>query len=1063
MVSHLNIHSSYDLLNSSIRIPDVVQKAKNENYQALALTDLNVLHGALQFYDACIKENIKPIFGLTIYLDDQLNQVECVVLAKNKTGYHNLIKLSSAISIKERFSAPIEWVNAYSEGLIIIGKQINEANYYLFQAITIGDDDKYISHDSTIHMNHKKVFMKSALYLNEEDGDSLIALHAIKNNEKLTMSDFQQNLNHHFLTKEDISQINVDEAYIQNTDEIAQKCQVEIEYHQDLLPKYKTPNNQSSDEYLWELLMMNKAKYPQFNEVYEKRLKYEYDIIVKMGYSDYFLIVCDLINYAKDQNVLVGPGRGSSGGSLVSFILNITTIDPIEFDLLFERFLNPERVTMPDIDIDFQDTKRDKVIQYVQEKYGDNRVAGIVTYGHLQARAVARDVGRILQFDDATLNYISKLIPHKLGITLDEAFEDDAFKQFVNQNHLHEKWFQLSKQLEGLPRHTSTHAAGIIINDQSLHQFVPTMMGDTGVLTQWTMTETEKIGLLKIDFLGLRNLSIIQQVVNQVKYQENQIVDIEKIPFDDPKVFQLLSKGETTGIFQLESQGVRSVLKRLKPDHFLDIVAVTSLYRPGPMEEIPTYIKRRRQNAEIEYLHPDLKDILKSTYGVIIYQEQIMQIASKFAGFSYGEADILRRAMSKKNRAVLENERKHFVNGSLERGYEESTAVKIFDLILKFADYGYPKAHAVAYSKIAYIMTYLKVHYPTYFYAAILSNVVGNEVKTEQMVTELKRIGVKIYPPSINHSEWFYKATKKGIYTSLGAIKSVGYQSVKVIVDERKTNGTYKDMFDLVHRLPSKAKSKKLIQALIYAGALDDFGQTRATLLQSIDDVYESSESVGDSNNLLKELGLNVKKEFKEVEEMPNLMKSEYEKEYLGFYATEHPIIALFNQHQYLSIYPLRIDHNKVPMLVMIASLRKIRTKKGQNMAFVNLIDGLNEVEGVIFPDAYKQIETTNIINVPVIINGKFEKRNGKTQIIINKIDTLDAFKQHKFNTTKEVVVRNVEDLAEWITKDHNRQIKVTYFNDEDYSSKMLGYLNLNHGNFEEFINQIGYENVRLL
>lgn len=1063
MVSHLNIHSSYDLLNSSIRISDVVEKGKDENYQALALTDLNVMHGALQFYDECLKVNIKPIIGLTIYLDDQLNQVECVLLAKNNIGYHNLIKLSSAISLKERFSTPVEWLNTYSDGLIIIAKQLNPDNAYLFQAIQINDDDKYLSHNSSADLTHKKVYIQSALYLNQDDGDSLIGLKAIKNNEKLTISDFNKNINRHFLSEKELPNIDVSNEYIENTDEIAQKCNVEITYHQDLLPKFDTPEHKTSNEYLWELLMINKERYPQFNEEYKKRLKYEYDIIVSMGYADYFLIVSDLIQYAKEQNVLVGPGRGSSGGSLVSYILNITTIDPIEFDLLFERFLNPQRVTMPDIDIDFQDTKRDKVIQYVQNKYGDNKVAGIVTYGHLQARAVARDVGRILQFDDATLNYISKLIPHKLGITLNEAYESDEFKQFVNQNHLHEKWFELSKQLEGLPRHTSTHAAGIIINDQSLHQFVPTMMGDTGVLTQWTMTETEKIGLLKIDFLGLRNLSIIQQVVNQVKYQENKNIDIEEIPFDDTKVFQLLSRGETTGIFQLESQGVRSVLKRLKPDHFLDIVAVTSLYRPGPMEEIPTYIKRRRQNEQIEYLHPDLEGILKSTYGVIIYQEQIMQIASKFAGFSYGEADILRRAMSKKNRAVLENERKHFVNGSLERGYEESTAIKIFDLILKFADYGYPKAHAVAYSKIAYIMTYLKVHYPTYFYASILSNVVGNEVKTEQMVTELKRIGVKIYPPSINDSEWFYKATSDGIYTSLGAIKSVGYQSVKSIVDERKTNGKYKDMYDIVHRLPNKVKNKKMIQSLIYSGALDTFGQTRATMLQSIDDVYESSESVGDANNLLAELGLNVKKEFKEVEEMPSLMKSEYEKEYLGFYATEHPILSLFKQLQYLSIYPIRIQNDKVPMLVMISSLRKIRTKKGQNMAFVNIIDGINEVEGVIFPDAYKLIETTEIINVPIIIQGKFEKRNGKMQIIINSIETLEDFKKEKLATTKEVVVRNVTSLDEWVTKSEESKIKVTYFNDDDFTSKSLGYLNLNKGDFEEFINIVGYENVRLL
>lgn len=1063
MVSHLNIHSSFDLLNSSLRIPDVIKKAKNENYQALAITDLNVMYGALQFYDECLKQGIKPIFGLTIYLDDQLNELECVLLAKNQTGYQNLVKLSSAISLKERHSTPIEWLNTYSEGLIIIGKNLNIDNEHLFHSIKISDQDKYISHDSSVEENYKKVYMQSALYLNDEDSDSLIALNAIKNNEKLTISDFNTHLNQHFLTMEELSQIDVSSKFIKTTDEIAEKCNVQIQYHQDLLPKYVTPNGKDSDTYLWELLMNNKSNFPQFNDTYAERLKYEYDIIVSMGYSDYFLIVSDLINYAKSNDVLVGPGRGSSGGSLVSYILNITTLDPIEYDLLFERFLNPERVTMPDIDIDFQDTKRDKVIQYVQEKYGDNRVAGIVTYGHLLARAVARDVGRILQFDEPTLNYISKLIPHKLGITLDEAYESDEFKQFVSKNHLNEKWFQLCKQLEGLPRHTSTHAAGIIINDQPLHEFVPTMMGDTGVLTQWTMTETEKLGLLKIDFLGLRNLSIIQQVVNQVKYQEKTEIDIENIPYDDQKVFQLLSRGETTGIFQLESQGVRSVLKRLKPDHFLDIVAVTSLYRPGPMEEIPTYIKRRRKVEPIEYLHPDLEEILKSTYGVIIYQEQIMQIASKFAGFSYSEADILRRAMSKKNRSVLENERKHFINGSLSRGYEEQTAIKIFDLILKFADYGYPKAHAVAYSKIAYIMTYLKVHYPTYFYASILSNVVGNENKTEQMVTELKRIGVKIYPPSINHSEWFYKATKTGIYTSLGAIKTVGYQSVKSLVEERKYRGPYKDMYDLVHRLPNKVKNKKLIQALIYAGALDDFKQTRATMLQSLDDVFESSASVGDANNLLSELGLNVKKEFKEVEEMPSLMKSEYEKEYLGFYATEHPILTLFKQHQYLTIYPIRVQNDKVPMLVMIASLRKIRTKKGQNMAFVNLIDGINEVEGVIFPDTYKKIETMNIENKPLIIQGKFENRNGKMQIIINQIDLLEDYKEYKIKTTSELVVRNVFELNDWVTQNHKSGIKVTYFNDEDYTSHNMGYLNSDKGNIKDFIDMIGYENIRLI
>jgi DNA polymerase III subunit alpha len=489
---------------------------------------------------------------------------------------------------------------------------------------------------------------------------------------------------------------------------------------------------------------------------YWKRLKHEYDIITNMGFEDYFLIVSDLIHYAKTHDVMVGPGRGSSAGSLVSYLLGITTIDPIRFNLLFERFLNPERVTMPDIDIDFEDTRREKVIQYVQEKYGQLHVSGIVTFGHLLARAVARDVGRIMGFDEITLNEISKLIPHKLGITLEEAYQNDEFKQFVHRNYRHERWFEICKKLEGLPRHTSTHAAGIIINDHALYEYAPLTLGDTGLLTQWTMTEAERIGLLKIDFLGLRNLSIIHQIINQVKKDLNINIEIERIPFDDPKVFELLSQGDTTGIFQLESDGVRRVLKKLKPEHFEDIVAVTSLYRPGPMEEIPTYITRRHDPSKVEYLHKDLAPILKNTYGVIIYQEQIMQIASQFANFSYGEADILRRAMSKKNRAVLESERQHFVDGAKQNGYDEYMSKQIFDLILKFADYGFPRAHAVSYSKIAYIMSYLKVHYPNYFYANILSNVIGSEKKTAAMIDEAKHQSITILPPNINESHWFY-------------------------------------------------------------------------------------------------------------------------------------------------------------------------------------------------------------------------------------------------------------------------------------------------------------------
>ncbi|WP_049423127.1 DNA polymerase III subunit alpha, partial [Staphylococcus warneri] len=838
MVAYLNIHTSYDLLNSSLRISDVVNKAKNEGIETLAITDTNVLYGYPKFYDACIEAGIHPVFGMTVYLTDGLYQLETVLLAQNNDGLKDLYQLSSAIKMKEKEDIPIEWLKRYANHLLIIFKGVEEHHQLFIEAF---HDKKhvYLNQDCIAIENRSFVWLNTMRYLNKEDADTISALQAIKENSKLDLVAEQEDYHEHVFNKNELRNLEINDELIIKTGEIAQLCTAELNYHQSLLPQFQTPNGELSKTYLWQKLE-EKLNHLNLNRPdYWERLKHEYDIITNMGFEDYFLIVSDLIHYAKTHDVMVGPGRGSSAGSLVSYLLGITTIDPIKFNLLFERFLNPERVTMPDIDIDFEDTRREKVIQYVQEKYGQLHVSGIVTFGHLLARAVARDVGRIMGFEEITLNEISKLIPHKLGITLEEAYQNDEFKQFVHRNYRHERWFEICKKLEGLPRHTSTHAAGIIINDHALYEYAPLTLGDTGLLTQWTMTEAERIGLLKIDFLGLRNLSIIHQIINQVKKDLNISIEIESIPFDDPKVFELLSQGDTTGIFQLESDGVRRVLKKLKPEHFEDIVAVTSLYRPGPMEEIPTYITRRHDPSKVEYLHEDLAPILKNTYGVIIYQEQIMQIASQFANFSYGEADILRRAMSKKNRAVLESERQHFVDGAKQNGYDEYMSKQIFDLILKFADYGFPRAHAVSYSKIAYIMSYLKVHYPNYFYANILSNVIGSEKKTAAMIDEAKHQSITILPPNINESHWFYKATNDGIYLSLGAIKGVGYQSVKLIVDERYQNGDFKDFFDFARRLPKRVKTRKLLESLILVGAFDIFGKNRATLLHSIDQVID--------------------------------------------------------------------------------------------------------------------------------------------------------------------------------------------------------------------------------
>ncbi|MBM6507571.1 MULTISPECIES: DNA polymerase III subunit alpha [Staphylococcus] len=1064
MVAYLNIHTAYDLLNSSLKITDAVEKAKREGVDTLAITDTNVLYGYPKFYDACIEAGIHPVFGMTVLLTDGLYQIETVLLAQNNDGLKDLYQLSSAIKMKEKVDISIDWLKRYEANLIIIFKNAEEQHQQLIESFDF-KQHVYINQNSVQINNRECVWLNTARYLNKEDADTITALQAIKDNSKLDLVGEQEDFDEHFYTSEEIHNLGLDTSIFRKTDEIAQLCTAELNYHQSLLPQFETPNGETSKKYLWMKLEEQLKKWNLNLPHYIDRLKHEYAIITNMGFEDYFLIVSDLIHYAKTHNVMVGPGRGSSAGSLVSYLLGITTIDPIKFNLLFERFLNPERVTMPDIDIDFEDTRREKVIQYVQEKYGQLHVSGIVTFGHLLARAVARDVGRIMGFDEITLNEISKLIPHKLGITLDEAYQNDDFKQFVHRNYRHERWFDLCKKLEGLPRHTSTHAAGIIINDHALYEYAPLTLGDTGLLTQWTMTEAERIGLLKIDFLGLRNLSIIHQIVNQVKKDLNIDIDIEQIPFDDNKVFELLSQGDTTGIFQLESDGVRSVLKKLKPEHFEDIVAVTSLYRPGPMEEIPTYITRRHDPSKVQYLHEDLAPILKNTYGVIIYQEQIMQIASKFANFSYGEADILRRAMSKKNRAVLESERQHFVDGALQNGYDEYMSKQIFDLILKFADYGFPRAHAVSYSKIAYIMSYLKVHYPNYFYANILSNVIGSEKKTSAMIDEAKHQNIKILPPNINESHWFYKATSDGIYLSLGAIKGVGYQSVKLIVDERYQNGEFKDFFDFARRLPKRVKTRKLLESLILVGAFDTFGKNRATLLQSIDQVIDQVTDI-EQDDMLFDF-FTPKQDYEEKDELPDKLISEYEKEYLGFYISKHPVEKEFNKKQYLTIYRLNNAQNYHPILVQFDQIKRIRTKNGQNMAFVTLNDGLHLMDGVIFPDQFKKYELELSEEHIYVIQGKFDKRNGKNQLIINDIYSEEAFETHKLTHSNQIIVRHIEQakgFEQYIDQEKTKQtIEVQAYDDESKRMSRIGFINKNSENMRELIQLFKPSDIRFI
>lgn len=1063
MVAHLNIHSAYDLLNSTLTVKSAVERAKAAGYSAVALTDLNVMYGIPQFYNACQEVGIKALLGMTIHVTDHLTQRETIIIAKNNEGLQRLFKLSTDIKVQHQAEVDIADLPSYVEDTVIIFKNMHDDTIdwltHLPNSTTI-----YFDETSSSYEAYPKVWARPAYCAYLEDREALKTLAAIRDNTKVNLIEQQHEPATHIIDVETLKEHQVQEALLSSTDDIAALCDAHIQYHQSLLPEFQTPNGETANEYLWQKLTTALAERQLQTKDYQERLDYEFDVITRMGFADYFLIVSDLIGYAKDNGILVGPGRGSSAGSLVSYLLNITTIDPLRYDLLFERFLNPERVTMPDIDIDFEDTQREKVIRYVQEKYGEFRVSGIITFGHLLAKAVARDVGRVIGFDEPTLSEVSKLISMSGQQTLKEAYHFEPFQTFVKRNHLHEKWYELCCQLEGLPRNTSTHAAGVIVNDRPLYESVPLTEGDTGLLTQWTMTEAEQIGLLKIDFLGLKNLTIIHQIIKQVSRDRDIHIDIEQIPFDDKDVFAMLSKGETTGIFQLESQGVRDVLKRLQPEHFEDIVAVTSLYRPGPMDEIPTYITRRHDPQQVQYLHPDLAPILSRTYGVIIYQEQIMQIASQFAGFSYGEADILRRAMSKKNRSILESERQHFIDGAAKKGYDNALSGQIFDLILKFANYGFPRAHAVSYSKIAYIMSYLKVHFAPYFYANILTNVINNEDKTAQFIQEAKQHQIKIHAPNINHSQWRYVATREGMYISLGAIKGVGYHSVQAIISERIENGQFKDFFDFCDRIPNRIRTRRLLEALIFAGALDCFGKNRATLLQSIDLIADTSSEVDKS---LIEHFATVKKEYHDTDEMPDEQLSAYEKEYLGFYVSLHPIEKLFLKKQYLGIHRIHKQALNQPILVTIERSRVIRTKsKGQQMAFLTLNDGQQTIEGVVFPSVFQQLSFKLEPQAPYVIHGKFEWRQGQRQIIINQLVPLNTFEVEKLKHFQQIVIRKQlsdEITNRFLTATSCTSIPVSYFDEQSNRMTQIGVIDNQHDRLESFIQLFEPNDIRLL
>ncbi|MEH7385197.1 DNA polymerase III subunit alpha, partial [Bacillus sp. JJ1521] len=1033
---HLQVQSAYSLLSSAAKVEALVEKASNLGLKALALTDENVMYGAITFYKECRKRGIKPIIGMTAsVLSDEEDQTAypVVLLAKNNKGYQNLLKISSAIQTKSKDGIPRRWLSQYRDGLIGISpgrygdieQSLKNGNYE--EALKRANSYKQIFEQESFYLavqNHglrENVEMNNQLfkmgaelkvplvatnhvqYIEQADSFAHECLLSIKNGTKLSDEDrvILPSKEYYLKSPSQMTELfsDIPEA-LENTLQIARLCNVEIELGKFALPKYPVPGDETAGDYLSRICLKGlKERYQNPTDEQFERLQFELEVIKNMNFSDYFLIVWDFMKYAHENGILTGPGRGSAAGSLVAYVLYITDVDPLEHHLLFERFLNPERISMPDIDIDFPDNRRDEMIEYVSKKYGRLHVAQIITFGTLAARAALRDVGRVMGISPKEADFLAKLVPSKLGITLQQAYEESqGLRDYIQNIEIGRKIFETAKKIEGLPRHTSTHAAGVVISEQPLTDLIAIQDGHNDVyLTQFPMDILEEIGLLKMDFLGLRNLTLIDNIGSMIKRGTGKSIDLSTIPLDDQKTFTLLSKGDTTGVFQLESSGMRSVLVRLQPNTLEDIVAVNALYRPGPMENIPLYIARKHKKEAVQYPHPDLEPILQMTNGVIVYQEQIMQIASKMAGFSLGEADLLRRAVSKKKKEVLDKERHHFVQGCLSKGYTEKTANEIYDLIVRFANYGFNRSHAVAYSMIAYQLAYLKANYPLYFMAALLTSVIGNDDKLGQYIRESKQKGITILPPSINKSYYPFIVEKKAIRFSLAGIKSVGVAALKEIVETRKIK-SFSDLFDFCVRTSIRSINRRTIEAFICSGAFDEFGEHRATLLATLDVALEHAELVrpkDDENQfeMFFEDDFGLKPKYVEVEPFKEMEKLRFEKEALGFYLSSHPITSYSTYLKKNGAIPISETSNYLHQNVVIGGFivkeRTIRTKKGEVMAFLTIGDETGELEGVAFPRTYTQSAKLLKNESLLLLKGKVENRNNQLQLIINQAQPL--------------------------------------------------------------------------
>ena len=1008
---HLHMRSSYSLLESPIRLENMILHQKQLGFNHVCLTDHNVMYGTMEFYQLCKKHNMHPIIGLEVDSVYKEEPFHFILLAKNDRGLQNLYRLTSIIkeSIafeevvnyatdcvvltssdgKDMFSAYIEHQDLEKLNAFVELCKNSFSDFYV--SVSMNDSGKKrVDNKILKQLDCKRVAISRILYENSEDVKTLQVLRAIAKQSNIENQGLDVQFQRYLRSPQEMEAL-YDESDLLATEEIAGMCNVQMAFQKSKLPVFKNKLHIDSRDYLIKLCKkgLEKRLNGNRNATYMNRLEYELSVIVSMGFTDYFLIVWDFIRYARSQDIFVGPGRGSAAGSLVAYCLGITHIDPIQNNLLFERFLNPSRISMPDIDTDFPDDRRDEVIQYVRDLYGHDHVSHIVTFNTLQAKQAIRDVGRVMNIPARIVDELSKMLKNTPKTTLLQAYnENPVFRKRIESDKRLTDLFQMCIKVEGLPRHTSLHAAGIVLSDQPIVNVCPLVSVDGSIqATQFTAEYLEDLGLIKMDFLGIRNLTTIHEIVTNLKTQKHISLDMMKINLKDAKTYQLLAMGNTLGVFQLESSGITALLQKIQPNKFEDISVVLALYRPGAMQHIDTYIERKKDPTKVVYPHPLLEPVLKETYGIMIYQEQVMQTAQVIGGFSLAQADTLRKAMSKKKLDVMQNLKEQFILGARKKRIQDSVSKEIFSIMEQFAGYGFNKSHSYAYGLVAYQMAYLKANYPLYFYQSLLNSVIGSGIKTSQYIYECKRRNIAVNGCDINLSKEYYEIENNSIRMPLQVLKGVGKTIYPTILE----HAPYTDLFDFLAKASMYKINESTIRILIDGGALDCFGYNRATLNENLRKLldYVNIVRIEDPNDLRFDFSIVSRPGIQRMKENP-LQKAQKEQYVYGFYVSEHPVQSL-RIHKYPNCIPLLNAVNQdgfMNILVRVASFRTHKTKKGDWMCFMSVEDEAGKMDAVIMPRLYAQQKENIQKDRICLIQGKKDR---PTSIVVNKIEWIEV------------------------------------------------------------------------